>query len=189
MRTWDTLCAGGLSGVTVDVILFPLDTIKTRLQARSSSVVASRSFYKGLLSAMSASFPCAALFWVLYDGTKAALLPHTQGVRGGWVTPCVHVGAAAVADVFVTLLRNPFEVVKQQMQIGSHRSTLAAVRTIAAVDGLRGFYAGYVPTLAREIPFDAVQFALYEAMKSRVVTRRGERTAAGAVPVGCVPAQ
>jgi hypothetical protein len=45
-----TLVAGGLSGTTVDFVLFPLDTIKTRLQARPSVVAAAgkqASFYKG----------------------------------------------------------------------------------------------------------------------------------------------
>lgn len=41
--------AGGLSGTAVDFVLFPLDTIKTRLQARRSGIVAppKRNFYQG----------------------------------------------------------------------------------------------------------------------------------------------
>lgn len=55
-------------------------------------------------------------------------------------------------------MRNPFEVVKQQMQVGMHSSTRSAVATIMKVDGLRGFYAGYGATVIREAPFDAIQF-------------------------------
>ena len=46
----ETLVAGGLSGVTVDLILFPLDTIKTRLQARKlpgQIVPKTGAFYRG----------------------------------------------------------------------------------------------------------------------------------------------
>lgn len=44
------LLAGGLSGMTVDFLLYPMDTIKTRLQARKSLVAAipkSGAFYRG----------------------------------------------------------------------------------------------------------------------------------------------
>ena len=145
----------------------------------------------GLLSAMAASFPCAATFWVVYDTTKTFVgsrLAHhpsassssasrdanAQGDLGAWQRALTHVTAAAVADLFVISLRNPFEVVKQQLQVGSHGSTVAAVKTIARVDGLRGFFAGWTPTLARDVPFDAVQFMLYEYMKRSLAVARGE---------------
>jgi solute carrier family 25 S-adenosylmethionine transporter 26 len=66
----------------------------------------------------------------------------------------------------VAAVRNPFEVVKQQMQAGLHASTRDAVRTILRVEGWRGFFAGYGSTVAREIPFDAIEFALYEKLKA-----------------------
>lgn len=40
--------AGALAGMAVDSVLFPLDTIKTRLQARRmGQPVPQRSFYRG----------------------------------------------------------------------------------------------------------------------------------------------
>ena len=65
-------------------------------------------------------------------------------------------------------------------KVGSHKSTLAAVRTIRRVDGVRGFYAGYAPTLARDVPFDALQFMLYEFMKRALAGARGESAACAA---------
>ena len=54
------------------------------------------------------------------------------------------------------------QVVKQQMQAGLHGSTQDALRNILRSEGFRGFYAGFLSTVAREIPFDAIEFALYE---------------------------
>lgn len=99
---------------------------------------------------MAGSFPGAATFWTAYETAKAFATPFT----GASAAPLI---AAAVADVAVVGVRNPFEVVKQQMQSGMHKSTSDALRTILASDGVAGFYAGYASTVLREIPFDAIR--------------------------------
>lgn len=98
---------------------------------------------------MAGSFPGAATFWTTYEMVKAATAPYV----GAGIAPVV---AAASADVAVVAVRNPFEVVKQQMQSGMHADTMSAVRRILSIDGVRGFYAGYGSTVLREIPFDAI---------------------------------
>lgn len=77
------------------------------------------------------------------------------------------------AEIVTCAVRNPFEVVKQQMQAGLHTSTGAAVRTILRAEGVRGFFAGYLSLVAREIPFDALEFVLYEQFKIRWRRRAG----------------
>ena len=70
-----SIVAGGLAGISVDFALFPVDTIKSRLQASTKTVnytetAKNVSKYKGFLSAMIASFPCAGMFWVSYEYSK-----------------------------------------------------------------------------------------------------------------------
>lgn len=44
-----TALAGGMAGMCVDSVLFPLDTIKTRLQARKTGLpIPQKSFYRGV---------------------------------------------------------------------------------------------------------------------------------------------
>ncbi len=69
-----------------------------------------------------------------------------------------------------------FQVVKQQMQIGLHRSTGDTVRSILRSDGVRGFYAGYLSTVIREIPFDALEFAIYEVRPGQAKPSQSEAT-------------
>uniref|UniRef100_A0A0N4SUT5 Mitochondrial S-adenosylmethionine carrier protein n=1 Tax=Mus musculus TaxID=10090 RepID=A0A0N4SUT5_MOUSE len=54
-----SLVAGGVAGVSVDLILFPLDTIKTRLQSPQGFNKAGgfRGIYAGVPSAAVGSFP------------------------------------------------------------------------------------------------------------------------------------
>lgn len=64
-----SLVAGGLAGTTVDVALFPIDTIKTRLQAPQGFVKAGgfSGVYNGLGAAAVGSAPGAALFFSTYE--------------------------------------------------------------------------------------------------------------------------
>eukprot|EP00118_Oscarella_pearsei_P012040 m.85512 g.85512 ORF g.85512 m.85512 type:complete len:119 (+) comp36446_c1_seq5:123-479(+) len=56
---WVPLLAGGAAGTAVDVALFPLDTIKTRLQAPEGFIKAGgfRGIYSGLASVATGSAP------------------------------------------------------------------------------------------------------------------------------------
>ena len=63
--------AGGIAGTSVDVVLFPLDTVKTRLQSQQGFQAAGgfRGIYSGLLSATLGSAPTG-------ETRSAAVLLH-----------------------------------------------------------------------------------------------------------------
>lgn len=63
------LVAGGLAGTSVDVALFPIDTLKTRLQSPQGFLQAGgfRGIYNGLGAAAAGSAPGAALFFSTYE--------------------------------------------------------------------------------------------------------------------------
>lgn len=66
------LLAGGIAGTTVDLTLFPLDTLKTRLQSSAGFFASGgfRGIYRGVGSAALGSAPGAALFFCTYEATK-----------------------------------------------------------------------------------------------------------------------
>jgi solute carrier family 25 S-adenosylmethionine transporter 26 len=66
------LVAGGLAGTSVDVALFPIDTLKTRLQAPQGFLKAGgfRGIYNGLGAAAAGSAPGAALFFSTYEVSR-----------------------------------------------------------------------------------------------------------------------
>lgn len=111
--------AGGIAGLVIDLVLFPVDAIKTRLQASSSKVDYSKkadsvSKYSGLIASMAASFPCAAMFWLAYEFSKyyIAVNPYLNT----WMNIHVqHILASVCAEICQTLIRCPFEVIKQNM--------------------------------------------------------------------------
>lgn len=166
------LASGAAAGFTVDAILFPLDTLKTRLQLATAPKSAAQlvsGLYAGFGPAVLASAPAAAAFFGAYDFAKRVLterLPERY-------TPLCHMLAAGVGDVAGSTVRAPFEVVKQRVQSGAYAGGGAAVRATLAKEGLGGFFAGYGSLVIRELPFDALQFPLYEYLKVVAARRRG----------------
>lgn len=51
------------------------------------------------------------------------------------------------------------------MQTGHFASAPDAVRLIVAKEGFKGLYAGYGSFLLRDLPFDAIQFCIYEQLQ------------------------
>jgi solute carrier family 25 S-adenosylmethionine transporter 26 len=74
------LLSGGCAGFAVDISLYPLDTIKSRMQSQEGFVKAGglRGVYAGLGPAALGSFPGAALFFATYETSKAALTGDSQ---------------------------------------------------------------------------------------------------------------
>eukprot|EP01083_Nonionella_stella_P038830 105573_1 len=172
--------AGGCTGMSVDVALFPLDTIKTRLQARlKNKPIKKGSLYSGLGAALLAAFSSAAIFFSFYEASKTRLIPHVSPGS----EPLIYATSAAIGDMAACCFKVPCEGVKQQMQAGHHKSSVGAVQAIYRSAGLRGFYAGFMSTVLREVPFDMIQFIQYEVMKTKYRRHYGEKPSTAAVSV------
>ncbi|KAM7063599.1 mitochondrial S-adenosylmethionine carrier protein isoform 4-T4 [Molossus nigricans] len=159
-----SLVAGGVAGVSVDLILFPLDTIKTRLQSSQGFHKAGgfHGIYAGVASAAIGSFPNAAAFFITYEYVKWFL--HTDS--SSYMMPVKHMLAASAGEVVACLIRVPSEVVKQRAQVSAASRTFQIFSNILYQEGIRGLYRGYKSTVLREIPFSLVQFPLWESLKA-----------------------
>ena len=166
------LLSGGFAGMVVDVALFPLDTLKTRLQAPEGFRKAGgfSNIYRGLLSAFVGSAPGAAIFFASYEASKSAL-PFDR------TSPMNELTAAGIAECMACFVRVPTENVKQKMQTGRFSSTSEALYSVAAEGGglgrLSGFYRGYFTTCLREVPFSFIQFPIWEGIKRACERHQG----------------
>ncbi|EKX33427.1 hypothetical protein GUITHDRAFT_120376 [Guillardia theta CCMP2712] len=159
------LLAGGCAGTAVDVALFPIDTIKTRLQSPQGFMAAGgfKGVYNGLASAAAGSAPGAALFFSTYETSKNVLLKRfDEKYHSG-----CYMMASSAGEVAACLVRVPTENVKQKMQAGMYKSTMDAIRGINSTQGFSGYYVGYFTTVMREIPFSLIQFPIYEGLKKK----------------------
>ena len=186
--TWRTvagnLAAGATAGMAVEAALYPIDTIKTRLQLAASggglrSLLAAgggRALYAGVWGNLAGVAPASAMFMGVYEPTKRLVSARAREAaarrndgkdidRFDFLGPLV---AGAAAGLASSIVRVPTEVVKQRLQAGQFggRSAIAAVKGILAKEGLRGMFAGYGSFLLRDLPFDAIEFVAYEQLKA-----------------------
>ncbi|RYO72278.1 hypothetical protein AA0113_g1368 [Alternaria arborescens] len=197
-----SLIAGGMAGTTVDLSLYPLDTLKTRLQSASGFAAAGgfNGIYRGVGSAIVGSAPGAALFFITYDTIKRSFSqnvpatikynaegkPYKEDVRDGGTEALVHMLAASAGEVAACAVRVPTEVIKQRAQASQHPSSREALAFVLRQRHTKGLahvwmelYRGWSITIIREVPFTVIQFPLWEALKKWRMARTGRTEVSG----------
>jgi len=76
--------SGAFAGLAVDVALFPIDTVKTRLQNGLGFTQSGgfRAIYAGMPSILIGSAPGAAAFFFTYEKVKMKLMGGMQVPKG-----------------------------------------------------------------------------------------------------------
>ncbi|KAI5959759.1 GPI10 [Candida pseudojiufengensis] len=159
------LVSGACAGIATDLAFFPIDTIKTRLQAKGGFFQNGgyKGIYRGLGSCIIASAPSASLFFITYDNLKTQLAPYVN-------SPVYrHIIAASFGEIMACTVRVPAEVIKQRTQakfegINTSLGNLKYILNNKHI--LKNLYRGWNSTIIREIPFTMIQFPLYEWLKS-----------------------
>ena len=179
--------AGAFAGLSVSVVLYPLDTLKTRIQAPwyrelYGSTVASRNpalyrgLYQGVGTVIIVAVPSAGVFFSTYEGLKYALRSSSLP------TPIVHALSSAVAQVINCAIVIPVEVIKQNAQVvtqipknlRSQFHTLEIARHLIKQHPSR-LWRGYSALLMRDLPFTALQFPMLEHIKKALLARSKSR--------------
>ncbi|GJC80564.1 putative mitochondrial carrier protein PET8 [Colletotrichum liriopes] len=193
---YEIYAAGAAAAFTVDCLVYPLDTLKTRYQSRDfvKTYASSpgrksplfRGLYQGIGSVVLATLPAAGIFFATYESMK-----KTISNTGAVPQPLVHALASAVAEMGSCLVLAPAEVIKQNAQMlrqqegsgsgpGSRRSTsLEALRQVTSSGAQRRLFSGYTALVARNLPFTAIQFPIFEHMRKTVWDSRTRKRAVG----------
>jgi len=118
----DTVVAGALAAFTVDLLIYPLDTLKTRLQAPdyTTRFPSGRGLYGGLYqgvgSVIIATLPAAGLFFTTYEETKSMLASSSSPLANA--PPALsHMLASSTAELISCLVLTPAEIIKQRAQV------------------------------------------------------------------------
>jgi len=183
------MLAGALAGITEHSVMFPVDSIKTRMQVfatspaavytgignaftRISSTEGVRALWRGVSSVIVGAGPAHAVHFGTYEAVKEL----TGGNRDGNATPWLSAPlAGAAATTASDALMNPFDVIKQRMQMhqSQFRSIITCASTVFRKEGIAAFYVSYPTTLTMTVPFTAAQFTVYEHTK-KFMNPRGD---------------
>jgi len=175
-----TLAAGAMAGVMEHCVMYPVDCVKTRMQAlacdkttfKSTSIlknlahiVKEEGLFRPIAGVQAMGLgagPAHALYFHCYETMKLKLTPMA---RDSMVPETViHGFAGATATIFHDGVMCPAEVVKQRMQMccSPYKGALNCAVSVYKQEGWRAFYRSYPTSLSMNIPFQASHFMVYE---------------------------
>ncbi|CAM6045537.1 unnamed protein product [Sphagnum compactum] len=174
-RTGISALAGGVAGGFVSATLHPIDTVKTKLQARGASEVYSGPFdvvakvlaqqgvaglYSGVQAAILGSIISSSIYFGTYEMGKSIFSSIANCPRA-FVPPL----AAALGNITSSAILVPKEVIKQRMQAGMVGSAGEVFIRTVQTEGVGGLYAGYSAALLRNLPSNIISFSTFEYLK------------------------
>ncbi|GBF95304.1 mitochondrial carrier protein [Raphidocelis subcapitata] len=173
------MIAGSVAGIIEHTAMYPVDTIKTRMQAlshpgqrlHSSTLQALRAvlrregvggLYRGVTAVAGGAGPAHALYFASYEAAKRALGGDAEGHH-----PLAAAAAGAAATLVNDAAMTPVDVVKQRLQVAHspYSGPLDCVRQVVRQEGTGALFRSYRTTIVMNIPYTAVHFSVYESAK------------------------
>ncbi|KAF3425612.1 hypothetical protein E2986_05165 [Frieseomelitta varia] len=172
------MTAGAFAGIMEHCVMYPLDSVKTRMQALTpgsggggggvgtvlSRMVQQEGFLRpirGMSAMVVGAGPAHALYFSCYEFVKNKLLSSRTH-------PELNLAAYGTAGCVATLLHdgimNPAEVVKQRLQMynSPYRNVMTCITNIYQKEGAYAFYRSYTTQLTMNVPFQMIHFITYE---------------------------
>ncbi|KAL5045737.1 hypothetical protein BDW71DRAFT_74259 [Aspergillus fruticulosus] len=198
----DIWLSGAVAVVTVDFLVYPFDTLKTRIQsphyatiykdATTNTIkknVLFRGLYQGVVSVVLSTIPASGAFFTTYETVKstfnrtkqASTSPFLQSVPA----PAINALSSSAGEMVSCLLLTPAEVIKQNAQVinnapsannpGKSKQGGPSV-TLQVLTRFKQqpwkLWSGYSALVGRNLPFTGINFPIFEAVKGYLVERR-----------------
>ncbi|XP_063802571.1 mitochondrial brown fat uncoupling protein 1 isoform X1 [Pseudophryne corroboree] len=185
----------GTAACIADLFTFPLDTAKVRLQIQGESAVIGavngirykgvfgtistiiktegpKSLYNGLVAGLQRQMSFASIRIGLYDTVK---LFYTNGKEKAGIGSRILAGCTTGA--LAVTVAQPTDVVKVRFQAQvnlrgvkkRYNGTLAAYKTIAKEEGMRGLWKGTFPNVTRNAIVNCTELVTYDLIKEALL--------------------
>ncbi|CAK9074616.1 unnamed protein product [Durusdinium trenchii] len=163
------LISGAIAGSTTEVILYPLDCLKTRRQSCCASPTRGLQLYRGCGIALAGAATASAVFFVTYECMKNRLRLGETSERSGKLSglrfTCSVMGASVAGELAASVVRVPVDLMKQRLQTGclalplSSSIILASFQATALRDACQRLALRHWPSSG------CLQYPLYECFK------------------------
>eukprot|EP01135_Chromosphaera_perkinsii_P008928 Nk52_evm38s1524 gene=Nk52_evmTU38s1524 len=195
------MAAGAAAGIMEHCIIYPIDSVKTRMQSIRTVSVASggasakavvsanpsilsilrqmthesiKTPFRGINAVGAGAGPAHALYFATYEKCKRIFSERLSTTNQSFDNtnnfgnqPLATGLAGTVATVVHDGFMNPFDAVKQRMQMAGspYKGVIDCVQTVYKTEGVGAFYRSYTTQLTMNIPFQSLHFATYEYLR------------------------
>lgn len=126
------------------------------------------SLWRGLSATLLMSVPSTVVYYSLYDQMK---LTYSERLSDSQWSSFVPLLSGTTARTITTVLVSPVELIRTRAQATKQKLRMAdIVRGELQKGGVAALWRGATPTLWRDVPFSAVYWSCYEAIKTRLFT-------------------
>lgn len=202
MSVLQTLGAGGAARSVSQAVTYPMDALRTISQTRKGakklSELGGGALVSGCVQTSLFAFPLGAVQFTVFGNVKKALSSIVGTASGGVKGTAVAIASASCASLASCAVGIPQEVLKQRLVTKIYPDFGTAVKTILKNEGLKGFYTGWAPTVARNLPYVVTTFTCFnhwkgQELKKTESTSLDQKTSLrfgmGAALIGCLVTQ
>ncbi|XP_062601371.1 dicarboxylate carrier SLC25A8-like [Saccostrea cucullata] len=191
---WIKLVSAGTGACIADVVTFPLDTTKVRLQVQGdvgfhskySGVVRTiltifheeggRGLYRGLMAGLQRQLCFSTIKLGCYDDVKKlyANLLLTEDNKPNRTPVSIRILAGVTTGILSVAVAHPTDTVKVRMQAQSgnnlrYASTSDAYKKIYNTEGVKGLWRGCLPNMSRNGIVNVAEVVTYDVIKSHLI--------------------
>lgn len=171
----DISTAGFISAVPTTLVAAPFERVKVMMQVESGKKLSMastikniykegglRSVFKGSVATLCRDGPGSAIYFATYEYVKAALLAPGEDLSLLAIST-----AGGLAGVSMWLAVFPIDTIKSTQQSSNVPISIGQVtKKIYAKGGIKGFFPGVGPALARSFPANAATFLGVELFRN-----------------------
>ncbi|KAL2098059.1 hypothetical protein ACEWY4_007266 [Coilia grayii] len=187
--------SAGTAACIADLVTFPLDTAKVRLQIQGETAAAAgiryrgvfgtittmirtegpRSLYNGLVAGLQRQMCFASIRIGFYDNVKSFYTGGKDNPNVG-----IRILAGSTTGAMAVTFAQPTDVVKVRFQAQQnlqgvarrYNGTLQAYRQIFQLEGLRGLWKGTFPNITRNALVNCTELVSYDLIKEAILKRK-----------------
>ncbi|KAH9865437.1 hypothetical protein J1614_009020 [Plenodomus biglobosus] len=201
IHSWSKFVAGGLAGMVSQFAVYPIDTLKFRMQCETVSgglhgnqliwATAKKmwttggvsAYYRGLPMGIFGIFPYAALDLGTFEYLKRYVARrnakrlgcHEEDAQpGGFMTAAIggFSGAFGASAVYpLNVLRTRLQSQGTVLHPRTYTGVMDVTRQTIAGEGLRGLFRGLTPNLLKVVPAVSITYVVYDKSKQVIGLR------------------
>ncbi|VDP91536.1 unnamed protein product [Echinostoma caproni] len=175
------MMAGAVAGIMEHIIMYPVDSVKTRMQClrplnspcypnvisgliRLVRAEGVRGSLRGIGTMVGGAGPAHAAYFGCYEHVKHSV---ETSRRFSSLAPLI---GGACATLLHDAVMTPADAVKQRLQIfnSPYHNSLDCIIHVIRNEGLSVLYRAYFTQLTMNVPYQAIHFVTYEAAQDVV---------------------